>query len=109
MYRIHDDLGIGNVFILLSCVNDPLIPVYMKKKSQFLQFSNLNIVDEDDPNLQDLPITPGIILNNTTSKFIHPNMRARVQIAPNILTDQHISLVYGVDFGISIEHFQKKI
>jgi len=108
MYRILDDLGIGNVFILLSCIKDPLVPVYMKKKSEFIQFSNLNIVEEDDPNLPDLPITPGIILNNTTSKFIHTNMRARVQIAPNILTDQHISLLYGVDLGISIRTFPEE-
>jgi len=105
MYRVPD-VGFGNVLLFLSCVNDPLIPVYMKKKSEFLQFSNLNIVEEE-PYLTELP-NPGIALNPTTASFIHPKIRARVQLAPNILTDKHIALVSGVNIGISIRTFYEE-
>ena len=103
MYRILSG-GLGNVLIHLSTITDPTIPVYIKNKTQFLTFSNLNIVEEDDPELETIKLH-GIYLNNNTAKYDHQLIRARITPVQNLIKDEHLKLLFDVQLGISIRTF----
>ena len=101
MYRISG--GLGNVLIHLSTIVDNT-PVFIEKKSKFLIYSNLNIVDKDDPSLETKE-TAGIYLNHHSLRYTHIFMRARISPAQNLLKDEHINLLKDVKLGISIRTF----
>ena len=104
MFRVPDQVGIGNIFIFLSQIDDTF-PVSNKLldgfRGKYLNFKNLNIV-EDDPNIQ--TYCPPIYINPYTYNTIHPMCRNKVEPSAELrkIIDQNIHLVDGVTSGLAI-------
>ena len=104
MYRPHPQVGIGNIFIQLSILQDH-VPIsktiYYGFRGKYLDFKNMNIID-DDGSLED--IIPSIHLNPNLKMFYHPNILRKVE--PSIVTklylEEYKHLIDGVDAGICI-------
>lgn len=108
MFRCPDGAGLGNLFIWLSQL-DESVPVssqiYDGYRGKYLEFSNLNIV-EDDPTIENLPI-PDIYINQFTNNFVHPKCKEKVKPSKHLfdILEQNKHLVSDVSCGIAIRTY----
>jgi hypothetical protein len=104
MFRVPDQLGLGNILIFLSQLDDK-IPVSKNILSGFrgkyLKFKNLNIMD-DDPELE--THCPPIYINPWTLKNVHPLCINKVEPSDhmNEIIRRNSNLVSGVKAGLAI-------
>lgn len=104
MYRPQPQIGIGNIFIHLSTLDDK-VPisktVYDGFRGKYLDFKNMNII-EDDGSLENVNVN--IYLNPYTFQNVHPNIRRKIE--PSIVTKSYLEeykhLIEGVDAGMCI-------
>ena len=108
MFRIHDRVGIGNLFIFLSQL-DETTPVsdkiYGGFRDKYLKFKNLNIVP-DDETIEAIQLP--IYINSHTLKNVHPLFRNKVEPSEYLvkLLEEHKHLVEGVDCAVAIRFCQ---
>lgn len=108
MFRINDRVGMGNLFIFLSQL-DETTPVsdeiYSGFRDKYLKFKNLNIVP-DDGTLESLKLD--IYINNYTMKNVHPLFRNKVEPSEYLLKllEEHKHLVENVECAVAIRFSQ---
>lgn len=100
--------GLANIFIHLSQIDDPAIPVYMKSKtiSKYINFkNNFNFIYEDVSNVNSIPTY--CCMNHYTRRNLHSKMKDRMEPADGLLKDEHLKLLEGVKLGLAIRTFKE--
>lgn len=110
MFRCVDGAGLGNLFIWLSQLDDKTpvsSKIYDGYRGKYLEFTNLNIVD-DDPNVTSLKV-PDIYINPHNFNKVHPVCRTKVKPSKILeeIIHKNLHLVRDVDCGIAIRTFDK--
>ena len=108
MFRCVNGAGLGNLFIWLSQIDDKTpvsSTIYNGYRGKYLDFTNLNIVD-DDPSIESIKV-PDIYINPYTIHYVHPNCKNKIKPSKLLedIIQSHKHLVSDIDCAIAIRTY----
>lgn len=104
MYRVHPNVGIGNLFMQISQLDDKTpvsSTIYSGFRDKYLKFKNLNIVDDD--GTKEATLIPDCYINRYYIQF-HRKVKEKMEPTEETLKwiEKYEHLLDGVKVGLAI-------